>query len=546
MKPIHFVLAGLLTASLVLGGCAAAAPAATPQPTDTTSPATVPSNTSTASPPTPIPTDTPSLPMTTPTPLALGPDILDFPSNYNPLTGQPVQDLEAMRLPAMLISISNFPPAARPQAGLSFASYVFEFSITEGATRFLSAFYGDFPKVEVPRLGGCEVRMTPFVQTAEVVLGNRVWLDVNANGGQDFSEPGVGGVCVNLYGPDGDLLEQTTTDSNGYYGFNITEPTSEPLVIEVVQPAGMLFTVFKTVNSAQDSDVDPPTGKMEVRADRTQMDLDAGLVPVSGLEPTPDPGIKPVFPAVGPVRSGRLIYADFANMFQDSCLVYAFASEEVLEQIPTCSMVVHETGGGGAMLELDRMRAIAEDNLKDDAEFNYASNLFSELPPAGGLPGRQLNVYFARLNQSAWTYDPLMQSYLRFADRSDPEKVGQLHPDTDRLTTRQLHFENVIVISTDHVVVSPTNLDIDLAQGGKGYATLFRDGKAYDIRWSTLSGEYEKKTGFRRPIQWTYPDGSLFPLKPGHTWVIIVTPFSSFREAGGVWNLRYYPPDGSA
>ena len=39
---------------------------------------------------------------------------------------------------------------------------------------------------------------------------------------------------------------------------------------------------------------------------------------------------------------------------------------------------------------------------------------------------------------------------------------------------------------------------------------------------------------------------ALAPLKPGHTWVIIVTPFSSFTDAGsGEWKLRFYPPEGS-
>ena len=495
------------------------------------------------------PTRTTSGPQPTPTPLSAGPDPEDFPPGYNPLTGQPMLDPATSDLPAMLISISNFPAEARPQAGLSFADYVFEFSITEGATRFLSVFYGGFPQPEIPLTGNCEVRMLPFIQTGKVLIGNRVWLDANENGAQDFGEPGVGGVCVNLVAPDGERIEQTTTDSNGYYGFNIASSQSasaQPYVIEVVQPPGMLFTKFKAANDAVDSDVDPPSGRLEVRAATTRLDLDAGLFRVPGPTPTPDSALKPIRPEVGPVRSGRLIYADFANMFQDSCLVYALASEEVLAQIPVCSMVVHEVGGGGAMLSLERMRAIAEENLKADTQFNYASNRYTDLPPIGGSPGTRLDVYFALLNQSGWTYDPLMQSYLHFTDESTRETAGQLHPDTDRLTSRQLHFENVIVLMTDHVVVSPTNLDIDLAQGGKGYAYLFRDGLEYPIQWSTLSGEYEKKTGFRRPIQWINPDGSLAPLKPGHTWVIIVTPFSSFTDAGsGEWKLRFYPPEGS-
>src|SRR5215207_7239199 len=56
----------------------------------------------------------------------------------NPLTGLPVADPSLLQIPAALVSISHFPVEARPQAGLSFAPYVFEIYITEGATRFLT------------------------------------------------------------------------------------------------------------------------------------------------------------------------------------------------------------------------------------------------------------------------------------------------------------------------------------------------------------------------------------------------------------------------
>jgi hypothetical protein len=44
--------------------------------------------------------------------------------------------------------VTNFPVSARPQAGLSFAPYVFELYIGEGMTRFLAVFYGQFPSVD--------------------------------------------------------------------------------------------------------------------------------------------------------------------------------------------------------------------------------------------------------------------------------------------------------------------------------------------------------------------------------------------------------------
>ena len=77
--------------------------------------------------------------------LALGPD--QFPKGVNPLTGLTVKDPALLSLPPALVSVSNFPVSARPQAGLSYAPYVFEMYIGEGMTRFLALFYGQFPEI---------------------------------------------------------------------------------------------------------------------------------------------------------------------------------------------------------------------------------------------------------------------------------------------------------------------------------------------------------------------------------------------------------------
>lgn len=84
------------------------------------------------------------LPTITATPQPLGP--LTFPENVNPLNGLPVKNAENLKNPPLLVSISNFPVSARPQAGLSYCPIVFELWIGEGMTRFLCVFYGDFPQ----------------------------------------------------------------------------------------------------------------------------------------------------------------------------------------------------------------------------------------------------------------------------------------------------------------------------------------------------------------------------------------------------------------
>jgi hypothetical protein len=457
----------------------------------------------------------------------------------NPLTGLPVADPSLLEFPALLVSISHFPVEARPQAGLSFAPYVFEIYITEGATRFLTTFYGEFPAPEIPVIGDCQVRREVFQQTA-LLLGNQVWQDENQNGLREAWENGIGGVCVNLYGNDGALLQQTTTDSNGYYGFNV-HPGK--YILEFRKPPGMEFVRNVLEDQENNSDVDPSTGRtgiLDVPA--SHLNLDAGLIPLSApstIELPPD--------KVGPVRSGRLIYADIAAFFPDSCLIYAFASAEVLVQLPQCFFVHHDIQGGGYMLEIPELARLARESKQPDQKIDYTSNVYSVEPPHGGVDATRLHVYIAWLNQSAWVYDPLYEGWWRYVDQASEETAGFVHPEVDRLTGRQLHFENVIVLFAKHDVISPTNLDIHLEQDWLGDALLFRDGKMYNIRWSTVASDEEIRTGRRKPIRFlSLDETSPIPLKPGHTWILVVTPETAVtEESSGQWLLQFSQPPGA-
>src|SRR6185503_14175411 len=205
---------------------------------------------------TPLPINT-STPQPLPSPATDGPD--EFPQDFNPLTGQRVADASLLDIPALLISISHFPPVARPQAGLSFAPFVYEFFITEGATRHLTVFHGEFPEPEIPLHGDCEIRNEPITQT-ELIFGTRVWHDEDQNGIQDPGEGGIGGICVNLYAADNNLVQQTTTDSNGYYAFNVQ---AGQYIVEFEKPSWLEFTQKNVGDEDQDSDVDRATGRTE-------------------------------------------------------------------------------------------------------------------------------------------------------------------------------------------------------------------------------------------------------------------------------------------
>ncbi len=505
-------LPAMLCALSALAACSS------PAPTLASTPSAVPSATVTATVPAPI----------------------EFPPDVNPLTGQRVADPALLKIPALLVSISHFPATARPQSGLSFAPFVYEFYITEGATRFLAVFYGEWPHPEAPVTGNCETRVGPFVQSA-TMIGNRAWVDANGNGLQDPGEEGVSGLCVNLYDANGNLVQRASTDSNGYYGFNV-QPGKYS--VEFEPPQGYAFTRSGAGSHALDSNVDPASGRAAVTVSADDLSIDAGLVPASETGAPPDAARLPAA-QVGPVRSGRLLYEYIAKYFDKSCLIYAFASEEVLARLPQCHMVFHELVGGGYMMDLNEMQSVAQETLsKNGSDFDYASNVYSVAAPAGGAPASLLKVYVAYQNQSGWAYDPLSQAYLRYVDTSEYDAAGILHPDTDRLTGRQLHFENLIILYAQHEVISPTNLDIHLDQGKTGKAVLFRNGQMFKITWSTVP--QEGLAGQVRPIRFLAEGGGPASLAPGHTWVIVVTPDSKLEQTSpGQWLLNFAQPPGA-
>jgi hypothetical protein len=299
------------------------------------------------------PTEVPNLvPQPTLSPSAYGPQEEDFPAEINPFTGLPVADPALLDQPALLLSITHFPPDVRPQAGLSYASWVFEYLIATGTTRFAAVFHGQIPYPEAPLTGGCEVRIEPFQQDG-TLLGNRVWLDTNADGTQSPEEPGVGGVCVNLYDAGGKLVQETSSDSNGYFGFNVEAGTYS---LEFIKPEGWEFTEPNVGYENTDSDAAQGTGRTEaVQVDADVRLWDAGLVLSVNVDPADIPPAQ-----VGPIRSARLIHIHLQKFLQDSCLIYAGATDEIEQDIPGCATVFQKGNGGrGSMLEFSRMVAIS-------------------------------------------------------------------------------------------------------------------------------------------------------------------------------------------
>jgi len=112
---------------------------------------------------------------------------------------------------------------------------------------------------------------------AAATIGDRVWIDKNANGIQDDGESGKSGVTVELRDTSGKVIKTTTTDSNGNYKFSVEAGTYS---VGIKAPSGYLITAQdQGSNGNVDSDADASgnLGSVTVSAGQNVTNLDAGL-----------------------------------------------------------------------------------------------------------------------------------------------------------------------------------------------------------------------------------------------------------------------------
>jgi hypothetical protein len=346
---------------------------------------------------------------------AVGPD--NFPDGINSLTGLPVENKANLALAPALVSVTNFPVTARPQAGLSFSPFVYEMYIGEGMTRFLAVFYGNYPQK-----------------------------------GQD---------------------------------------------------AGIALS-----------------------DDR-----------------------------IGPIRSGRLPYESLRKLY-NGFLVMASGSSVVL---PSLSQYTNVFGSdtsdiNSALIPATKLEEIATQNSKRLDSGTLTGLKFDNNAPANGKLGKMLWIPYNFLNQVIWRYNAASGAYLRYQDEADGKTFLQA---TDRLNKKPLAYSNVVVLFANHQAKRETLININFMYIDKMPALLFRDGKMYEIYWTTANGDYEKRTGLVRPIRFVDAQGNPFPLKPGQTWVEIVQQYTPYNETvdsqsyidlktktspgSGNWAIQFYP-----
>ncbi len=154
-----------------------------------------------------------------------------------------------------------------------------------------------------------------------------------------------------------------------------------------------------------------------------------------------------------------------------------------------------------------------------------------------------------------WKYDPASEGYLRYQDNYDGQTYIQA---VDKQTQKALNFKNVVVLFAPHHAYQQEKIDISLAYVKQAPALLFRDGKMYEIYWTSQDLEYYQQTGKMRMMRFVDAQGNPVPLKPGQTWVEVVTSGSPYFETAnsmayadlynkkvpgsGAWGVQFWQP----
>lgn len=260
---------------------------------------------------------------------------------------------------------------------------------------------------------------------------------------------------------------------------------------------------------------------------------------------------------IGPIRSGRLPYEKLRLLYK-GFLVFASASDRVLQFLDEYHLVFGATQAedvNTARISVSELKQLAGEFKERLGMARLFGLRFDPLPPPGGKEGRFLWIPFHYTDQVIWRYDPARGAYLRHQDQTDGVTFRPSH---DALNDRPLYFENVAVIFADYHYYDATYFNIDLLYITRAPALLFRDGKMYEIFWTTGNEEYERTTGRFRPIRFVDRQGNPVPLRPGRTWIEIVPLHTAYGETvdsevyrelitrqepgSGNWAVYFYPP----
>ncbi len=256
---------------------------------------------------------------------------------------------------------------------------------------------------------------------------------------------------------------------------------------------------------------------------------------------------------VGPVRSGRLVDAQLAEMYQailfygnadsrvDETLIKELGPRALAEKYIPSPPKYRIKGTPVEITLFTNTRELSDyythlnpnsNNRRDLRGMLFSNDIHPVNEPAGFL-----GVQFSRQARGEWRYNKDTGKYERWIE-NDPPANGPIPmiPLVDRLNNSQVAFDNVILVFATYTEFAPTLHDVALFDQTTGKrAVFFRDGVRVEGTWKT--------TNNGQPLQFFNSWGLPMQLKPGNTWIVLVGDASTLKSsAPGQWELRFDIP----
>ncbi len=247
------------------------------------------------------------------------------------------------------------------------------------------------------------------------------------------------------------------------------------------------------------------------------------------------PGISPDVPVIGPVRSARSYFVEWAKGFRS---VYAHAGgspEGLLLAETSIELINMDALRGNASRFFYRTRdRSAPHNLYTNSA-NIANFAAANPRPAEGLeeigfiyspesdpaerPEKQDLRYFFIYREASvgWSYDPATNSYRYFRGN---------RPHVDAATGAQLQFKNVVILEVpERPIPNDPKGRIEQDVIGEGPARVFRDGRMIEATWRKAAGYAQ--------LYLIDADGNEIPLAPGSVWIAAIPDLANLTVEGG-------------
>jgi hypothetical protein len=234
------------------------------------------------------------------------------------------------------------------------------------------------------------------------------------------------------------------------------------------------------------------------------------------------PGITPDAPQIGPIRSTRLYFAQWAVDYYP-LYVHAGGSPQGLEMIETSDQLINLEA-----LKESNLRYFSRSSDRERPHNLYASSadleqatadlgggvydhpevgfLFKPDAPAAQRPATQRLDYFFIYQEDdvGWEYDPQSNGYLR---------LRRGRPARDAATEKQLWAKDVVLIEvTEARIPGDDKGRIDQEVLGTGEARVFMDGVERAAKW--------RKPDAAAPLRFYDAAGDELRLNAGPVWIV--------------------------